>query len=275
MDHSGPPVGARGYLTTLTDMGEYCVAKEAGENPIIPRHAHVMMKPGKNDEGWWAGIEKQQQMTLACDIFNAVFNTSLDLSCPIRVNDLAIALAKTRLENGGELPFKMIMQLDRSQNHLAKYPTGLCTSKMRKGRNLTKNPHIRSTRVPKRPGDIERQTNCKTDGSCEICKKEVEAFNGEIPVDWQCIGWKGLLLVCQERGIPTQNRNLEVLAEALDKSPDFLAELSAVLMILRDSGVFLCIAVPNLCACSCRSPWDFRCRMSPRTCLHRTDMGTH
>lgn len=226
-------------ITTLTEMRQYCNDKAQGLNPIIPRNANVMMKPGKNDEGWWAGLEKQMQMILASDIFNVVFNTELDLSLPIRVNDLESALVLTRLSNDGELPYKLCVQLDRSQNHLCKFPHGLCASKMRKGRNLKRNnPHIRSTRVPKRVGDIERAINCLSDGSCEICKKEVADFGGEsqVPEDWQCVGWKGLELVCMERGIPTQGKLVEDLAIALSKQPDFLAELSAVLMILRDAG---------------------------------------
>ena len=108
---------------------------------------------------------------------------------------------------------------------------------MRKGRDLkANNPHIRSTRIAKRAIDIDRQPNCLSDGSCEICKKEVADFGGEIPDDWQCIGWKGLDLTCMERGIPTQGKKVEDLASALAKQPDFAAELSAVQTILAAGG---------------------------------------
>ena len=67
-------------MTTLVDLRAYCEAKKNGLNPVLPRHADVIMKPGKNDEGWWAGVEKQMQVELMGDIFNAVFNTDLDLA---------------------------------------------------------------------------------------------------------------------------------------------------------------------------------------------------
>ena len=64
----------------MSDMKAYIKAKHAGQNPIIPRHGDVTMRPGKNGEGWWQGEEKGEQVELLADIFNAVFNIDLDLT---------------------------------------------------------------------------------------------------------------------------------------------------------------------------------------------------
>ena len=60
MDHGGAEgsPAPNGGMIEMSDMKAYIKAKHAGDNPIIPRHADVTMKPGKNDEGWWAGVGK-------------------------------------------------------------------------------------------------------------------------------------------------------------------------------------------------------------------------
>ena len=82
MDHGGAESSPclNGGMIEMTDMKAYIKAKHAGQNSIIPRHGDVTMKPGKNGEGWWAGEEEQEQVELLADIFNAVFNTDLDVT---------------------------------------------------------------------------------------------------------------------------------------------------------------------------------------------------
>lgn len=243
MDHGGadssPPSG--GGITWLEEMRTYIRDKHAGMNPVIPRHANVGMRPGKSQEGWWAGLEKQQQMELAADIFNVVFNTDLDLSHPVRVHDMDAALARTRAAHGG-LPYKMAIQLDRSQNHLARFPTALNAKTMKKGRGVTndgKNPHIRPTLWPRRAVDIH-QLNCMGEDQpmCELCQRDVERLGGEanLPPDYQSVGYKGVEWLLKERGIPTAGKNLDELVPILAEMEDFKAELSAVCHILQSAG---------------------------------------
>ena len=109
------------------------------------------MRPGKDHEGWWEGRHKVMQMELLADVFNCVFNTSLDSSLPIWVSQLEQALAHTRAANGGQLPYVACVQLNRSQNHLMAQEDGLNAKRMKKGRGYKeKNPHIRPTTWPMR-----------------------------------------------------------------------------------------------------------------------------
>ena len=118
---------------------------------------------------------------LAADVFNCVFNTSLDLSLPIRVSQLEQALAHTRAANGGQLPYVACVQLDRSQNHLMAQEDGLNAKRRKKRRGFKeKNPHIRPPTWPMRLNTrFGREYNCLADGSCEQCKKDVRAWMAE------------------------------------------------------------------------------------------------
>ncbi len=242
LDHGGseemPP--ADGGLTKLEDMQKYIALKHAKQNSVLPRHADVMMKPGKNEEGWWAGLEKQMQMELACDIFDAVFNTDLDLRGDVRIDDVQRAVEATKASHDGVLPYKMAIQLDRSQNHLARSATALCATKMKKGRGVTndgKNPHIRSTIYPRAPIElVPRDLICMP--GCQVCENEIAELRaaGGIPDDFQSIGYKGIERTLQERGFVTRGKNLDDLVPTLAACNDFASELSAVQTILRDAG---------------------------------------
>ena len=240
MDHGGadavPPPG--GGVIMLDELREYIRAKRAAENPAIPRHANVMMRPGKNEEGWWAGEEKQMQMELFCDVFNVVFSTDLPLDTSPTVNDLEAALARVRAcAPDGKLPYTAAVQLDRSQNHLARAEDALHAGSMRKGRGITnngKNAHIRPTTFPIRPGQIARQLNCMGPPGvawCPKCKATVDAYGGYGPAlaaNLQTIGYKGVEFTLKERGIVTAGKNLDELAPILAAMDDFKAEQSAV-----------------------------------------------
>ena len=99
MDHGGadgtPP--PNGGIISLTEMVTYCKDRAKGLDPVIPRHAQVLMRPGIGHEGWWKGDHKVMQMQVLGDIFNCVFNTALDLDKPIRVSELELALEASPL----------------------------------------------------------------------------------------------------------------------------------------------------------------------------------
>ena len=237
MDYDKPP--QQGGITELKKLEEFNEALEKGLDPVIPRHADVGMRPGKAHEGYWLGKHKCMQMHLLGSIFNVVFNTSLDLSCDIRVSELEAALEATRAANDGQLPYEMVLQLDRSQQHLMARDGGLNAKKMRKGRGYEDaNPHIRSSVWPRQPVDI-RQENCRADGSCEKCKAELAEYKEKHgnSDDFQAIGWKGLAMLASERGTPNAAAfNVEQLVEIVEAYEDFRDEVSAVEAVLNSHG---------------------------------------
>ena len=261
MDHGGAECSPcpHGGFIEMSDMKAYIKAKHAGQNPIIPRHGDITMRPGKNGEGWWQGEEKQEQVELLADIFNAVFNTDLDLTgapppplavaamvrlpCVfagnVRYNELADALEKTREDHPGVrggLPYVLALQLDRSQNHLAKYKSALNAKTMRKGRGFAKAPHQRSTHWPRAVVDF-RQPNCLVSGNCEECRMScARAVENGTQSTLQTIGRKGLVQVLSERGVVTRGKSGPELAEILGAHADFAAEKSAVQHILVKAG---------------------------------------
>ena len=274
MDHGGTEGSPSddGGLIEMVDMKSYIKAKHAGENPIIPRHADVQMKPGKNGEGWWAGLEKREQVELIGDIFNVVYNTDLDLAgalsrchvgaaavaaaaaaaaaaATIRLpyvfagnvhcDDLQAALEETRKAHPGVrggLPYVLALQLDRSNNHLAKYPTALNAKTMRKGRGFAKAAHQRSTHWPRAVVDF-RCDNCLADGTCVECQMScARAVADGTQKTLQTIGRKGLVQVLAERGVVTRGKSGPELAEILGAHADFAAEKSAVQHILVNAG---------------------------------------
>jgi len=242
-DHGGkdgtPP--SDGGLLRMNGMVSYIDDKHSGKDPVIPRHADVVMQPGKNHDGYWQGEHKAMQMELAADIFNLVFNTSLDLSVPVRVSQLQAALNEVRASRYyGDLPYLMAAQLDRSQNHLAMGEEALCASNMRASRGPGKNrnrPHIRPTYWIGHAfrKDI-RAKNCLADGSCTLCKADqAEAAANGKSLNLQVIGWKGVDLVLEERHMPTSGL-LEAKQARLANCPDFKAELSKVQRTLQEAG---------------------------------------
>ena len=147
----------------------------------------------------------------------------------VRCNELDEALEKTRKEHPGVrggLPYVLALQLDRSDNHLAKYKSALNAKTMRKGRGFAKAPHQRSTHWPRAAVDF-RQPNCLVSGDCEefrlSCARAVE--NGTQST-LQTIGRKGLVQVLSERGVVTRGKSGPELAEILWAHADFAAEKS-------------------------------------------------
>jgi len=137
----------------------------------------------------------------------------------------------------------MAVQLDQSQNHLAKGPEALCTANMcvQQGRGnvqqKTPRPHIRATTWPHHPllRDV-RQYNCLPDKSCEICKKDVAAATADgTLLTLQVVGWKGIDVMLRERFMSTQGHADEKRAR-LGECRDFKSELSKVQRILADAG---------------------------------------
>ena len=150
------------------------------------------------------------------------------------------ALARTRSQHPGVrggLPYVLALQLDRSQNHLARFETALNAYKMRKGRGFVKAGHQRATHWPRRPIDL-RVSNCLADGSCLICRDacardpDGTGPNGTL----QTIGLKGLVVVLTERGYACGNKSAPELAEILAQHDDFKNEQSGVQHILTTAG---------------------------------------
>ena len=170
----------------------------------------------------------------------------------VRYNELVDALGKTREEHPGVrggLPYVLALQLDRSQNHLAKYKSALNAKTMRKGRGFAKAVHQRSTHWPRAVVDF-RQPNCLESGDCEACRVScARAVENGTQSTLQTIGRKGLVQVLSERGVVTLGKSGPELAEILGAHADFATEKSAVqhiLVIAGHSGFFGAVCHPEL-----------------------------
>ena len=133
----------------------------------------------------------------------------------VRYDELQAALEMTRKANPhvrDGLPYILALQLDRSQNHLAKFASELNAKTMRKGRGLEKATHQRNTHWPRRPVDF-RSDNCLENGSCAQCRDTFLRNPAHHTGDLQTIGRKGLAQVLTERGVPTKGLTGPQMAE--------------------------------------------------------------
>ena len=173
------------------------------------------MFPGSSDgkDGWWLGESMWMQTELAMDIFEHVFGPA----CASR--------------------FRLVANVDWSQNHAATAPDALDAEKMLVNPGGKSASHIRPTSYPCREGQRRRRIICYPEAGCQLCEQHIMAFMQD--PNFQTIGFKGLKLVLAERNIPpgkNQAENIAALQTCDDFSPRKAYDKAHITNMMRDRG---------------------------------------
>ena len=132
--------------------------------------------------------------------------------------------------------FRLVANVDWSQNHAATADDALDADKMLVGMGGKTAKHLRVTRYPYRPEAIKRNLICNLTG-CLDCEKHLGSFLADS--SFQTIGVKGLKMVLAERNIPpgkNQSENIAALQTCEDFSPRKAHEKAHLTEMMKARG---------------------------------------
>ena len=133
--------------------------------------------------------------------------------------------------------FKLVANVDWSQNHAATSDDALDAEKMLVGTGGKSAKHIRPTSYPLREGQRRRNIICNPTSGCLQCEGHIARFLQD--PSFQTIGVKGLKVVLAERGIPpgkNQAENIAALQTCEDFSPLKAYDKAYITQTMKERG---------------------------------------
>ena len=133
--------------------------------------------------------------------------------------------------------FKLVANVDWSQNHAATADDALDAEKMLVGTGGKSAKHIRATSYPIREKQRRRNIICNPTSGCLQCEGHIARFLQD--PSFQTIGVKGLKVVLAERGIPpgkNQAENIAALQTCEDFSPLKAYDKAYITQTMKERG---------------------------------------